>query len=345
MLDVFLDALKDSAIVFAFLFVVYVILSFFESKLAKALERSHKWSPLLGVSFGLVPQCGFSVLAADLFDKKHITIGTLVGVFIATSDEALPIFLSNVNDPKKMIMVLPLLGIKFIVGLGVAYLLDFIFRKQIKETVIHEVDCHCEDIPHIGCCGHTIDFSTHEDHEHEQEHDEHHHEHEEEHEHHHEHEHGHHHEHKHNYNDENEHGKKISKAKIHAHVVHPIVHSLKIFGYIFAINFIFGTIIYYVGEDKITAFLTANKYLAPFFSVIIGFIPNCASSVILSDLYLLGGISFGACAGGLCVNAGLGLFVLLKNMKRVKENLVVVFTLLFTGLIVGYVVSLIEWAI
>ncbi len=335
MLDVFLDALKDSAIVFAFLFVVYVILSFFESKLAKALERSHKWSPLLGVSFGLIPQCGFSVLAADLYDKKHITIGTLVGVFIATSDEALPIFLSNVDEPKKMLMVFPLLGIKFIVGLCVAYLLDFIFRKQIKETVNHEIDCHCEDIPHIGCCGHTIDFSDNEDHNHEHNHDEH-----EEHS-------DNHDEHDHEDHEHEGHtkSKKISKVQIHAHLVHPIVHSLKIFGYIFAINFIFGSIIYYVGEEEISAFLMANKYLAPLFSVIIGFIPNCASSVILSDLYLLGGISFGACAGGLCVNAGLGLFVLLKNVKRVKENLVVVFSLLFTGLIVGYVVSLIEWAI
>lgn len=332
MLDVFLDALKDSAIVFAFLFVVYVILSFFESKLAKALERSHKWSPLLGVSFGLIPQCGFSVLASDLFDKKHITIGTLVGVFIATSDEALPIFLSNVGDPKKTVMLLPLLGIKFIVGLSVAYLLDFIFRKQIKETVKHEVDCHCEEVVHIGCCGHTIDFSSLDDHDHEHEH-----EHDDEHEH---HENHHHHAH-----DEKENDKKISKAQIHAHLVHPIVHSLKIFAYIFAINFVFGTIIYYVGEDKIMAFLQTNKFYAPLFSVLVGFIPNCASSVILSDLYLLGGISFGACAGGLCVNAGLGLFVLLKNVKRVKENLVVLFSLLATGLIVGYVVSLIEWAI
>lgn len=341
MLEVFLDALKDSAIVFTFLFVVYVLLSFFEPKLAKALERSHKWSPMLGVSFGLIPQCGFSVLAADLFDKKHITIGTLVGVFIATSDEALPIFLSSVNEPKKMLMVLPLLGIKFIVGLSVAYLLDFIFRKQIKETVNHEIDCHCEEITHIGCCGHTIDFGKHEDDHHHHEHDEHHHEEDD-----HEHDHnGHHHDHEHHLEHEKNEKKKFTKEQVHAHIVHPIVHSIKIFGYIFAINFIFGTIIYYVGEDKITSFLSLNKYLAPFFSVLIGFIPNCASSVILSDLYLLGGISFGACAGGLCVNAGLGLFVLLKNVKRVKENLVVVGSLMATGLIVGYVVSLIEWAI
>ena len=341
MLEVFLDALKDSAIVFAFLFVVYIGLSFLEPKLARALEKSHKWSPLLGVSFGLVPQCGFSVLAADLYQKKHITIGTLVGVFIAASDEAIPIFLSNVDNPKKMLMILPLLAIKFLVGLGVAYLLDFIFRKQIKETVDHQVDCKCEQIQHIGCCGHEID-----DHDEEHEHLDHDHEH-------------HDHEHDHGITEDKERErlgsfehekeekskKKITKEFLHRHLEHPFIHSLKIFAYIFVINMIFGTIIYYVGEDKIMNFLSGNKFLAPLFSVIIGFIPNCASSVIISDLYLLGGISFGACVGGLCVNAGLGLFVLLKNVKNVKENLVVVGSLLLTGLTVGYAASLIEWAI
>lgn len=343
MLEVFLDALKDSAIVFAFLFVVYIGLSFLEPKLARALEKSHKWSPLLGVSFGLIPQCGFSVLAADLYQKKHITIGTLVGVFIATSDEAIPIFLSNVNEPKKMLMILPLLGIKFVVGLGVAYLLDFIFRKQIKETVDHQVDCKCEQIQHIGCCGHEIDDHDEEEHEHnhEFEHDE-----DGEHEHfEHEHEHNHEHSHEHEHSDEDKPKKQINKEFLHRHLQHPLVHSLKIFAYIFVINMVFGTIIYYVGEDKIMSFLSGNKYLAPLLSVIIGFIPNCASSVILSDLYLLGGISFGACVGGLCVNAGLGLFVLLKNVKNVKENLVVVGSLFATGLTVGYIASLIEWAI
>lgn len=339
MLEVFLDALKDSAIVFGFLFVVYFALSFLEPKLARALEHSHKWSPLLGVSFGLIPQCGFSVLAADLYDKKHITIGTLVGVFIATSDEAIPIFLSSVQSPKKMLMILPLLGIKFLVGLGVAYLLDFIFRRYIKETVDHKVDCHCEEITHIGCCGHSIDY--HDNHDHEAHHEE-----------------NHTHTDHDNHNEsenldpskkgghcENETKKAFDKEFLHHHVIHPTVHSLKIFAYILVINFIFGTIIYFVGEDKITSFLGANKYLAPILTVIVGLIPNCASSVLISDLYLLGGISFGACVGGLCVNAGLGLFVLLKNVKRLKENLIVILSLLLTGIIVGYIVSLIEWAI
>lgn len=342
MLEVFLDALKDSVIVFAFLFVVYIALSFLEPKLARALERSHKWSPLLGVSFGLIPQCGFSVLAADLYHKKHITIGTLVGVFIATSDEAIPIFLSSVNEPKKMLMVLPLIEIKFIVGLAVAYLLDFIFRKQIKETVDHQVDCHCEEVAHIGCCGHTIDYHEHEhehDHEHEHEHSEF--EHNEF-----EHEHA---EHDHNEESHEDHEKdkkfKFDKEFFHHHIEHPLVHSLKILLYIFIINMAFGTLIYFVSEEAITSFLSANKFLAPLLSVIIGFIPNCASSVIISDLYLLNGISFGACVGGLCVNAGLGLFVLLKNVKNIKENLVVIVTMFATGIIVGYGVSLIEWAI
>lgn len=343
MLDVFLDSLKDSAIVFAFLLVVYIGLSFLEPKLARFLERSHKWSPLVGVSFGLIPQCGFSVLAADLYQKKHITIGTLVGVFIATSDEAIPIFLASVNEPKKMLMILPLLGIKFLVGLGVAYLLDFIFRKKIQETITHQDDCHCEEVVHIGCCGHTIDFGKHEEHEH----SEHNHEHGAEHnpeEHSAEHSEDENHEHD-EPDDDKKPQKKIDKEFLHHHLGHPLVHSLKILAYIFIINFIFGTIIYYVGEDKITGFLASNKFLSPLFSVLVGFIPNCASSVLISDLYLIGGISFGACVGGLCVNAGLGLFVLFKNVKNIKENLVVASSLLIVGLAVGYIASLIEWTI
>lgn len=330
MLDVFLDALKDSAIILGFVFVMYELLSFFEPKLAKLLERNHKWSPVVGVSLGLIPQCGFSVLAADLYNKKHITIGTLVGVFIATSDEAIPIFVSSVTDPHKILMVLPLIAIKFLVGLGVAYLLDFIFRKQIAETQAHQDDCHCDETIHFGCCGHAIDDENEHAHEH--------------HDHDHEHEHEHEHEEHHEKNEEDIKKKKIKVALDH-HLVHPLVHSLKIFLYVFIINFIFGILFYKVGEDKIMAFLSSNKYLAPLFSVIVGFIPNCASSVVLSELYLLDGITFGACVGGLCVNAGLGLFVLFKNVKQVKQNVIVTASLLITGLVVGYVISAIEWAI
>jgi len=294
MLEVFLDALKDSAIILAFVFVLYVLLSFFETKLARIFEHSHKWAPIVGVSLGLIPQCGFSVVAADLFNKKHITIGTVIGVFIATSDEALPIFLGNVQDPQKIFMVLPLLGIKFIVGLLVAYLVDFIFRKHIHETHDHEEDCHCEETHHKGCCGHDIEGED-----------------------------------KHNVLKQN--------------FIHPLLHSLKIFAYIFVINFIFGTILYLIGEDKVIGFLEYNRYLAPLFSVLVGFIPNCASSVIISELFMLGGIPFGACVGGLCVNAGLGLFVLFKNTKNLKTNLLVTLILLLTGLVVGYVVSVFEW--
>lgn len=325
MLEVFLDALKDSAIILAFVFVMYELLSFFEPKLARLLERNHKWSPVVGVSLGLIPQCGFSVLAADLYNKKHITIGTLVGVFIATSDEAIPIFIASVYDPQKIIMVLPLLAIKFLVGLAVAYLLDFIFRKQIEETATHEENCHCDETIHFGCCGHAIDDEMDHDHEHNHEDGDHNHE--------------------HNEDDEKALKNKRIQSALDHHLVHPLVHSLKIFIYVFIINLIFGTLFYKVGEEAIMNFLSSNKYLAPLFSVLVGFIPNCASSVVLSELYLLGGITFGSCVGGLCVNAGLGLFVLYKNVKQVKQNVIVTVTLLITGLVVGYIISAIEWAI
>ena len=118
MLHVFEHAILDSLKVLAIVLVVYFIIGLLEGKISHKIQHMGKWSPLVGVCFGLIPQCGFSVIAADMYNKKHITAGTVVGVFIATSDEALPILLSN---PDKILSILPLLGIKLVVGLAMGY--------------------------------------------------------------------------------------------------------------------------------------------------------------------------------------------------------------------------------
>ena len=126
------------------------------------------------------------------------------------------------------------------------------------------------------------------------------------------------------------------ESKWHQYLLHPLVHSLKIFAYVFVVNMVWGTILHFVGEEAVAAFLQSSRYAAPALAVVVGLIPNCAGSVILAELYLVGGLSFGACVGGLCVNAGLGLMILYKNVKEVKHNLVVTAIMIGIGLVVGY---------
>lgn len=101
---------------------------------------------------------------------------------------------------------------------------------------------------------------------------------------------------------------------------HPLRHSIEIFSYVFVVNVALGVVMYYVGEDKLVAFLGQNKYLAPLLSVVVGAIPNCVSSVVLSELYIMGGLGFGATLGGLCMNAGLGFVYLFKDVKHTKTQ-------------------------
>lgn len=272
--DVLLDALKDSALVLAFVFVFHLLLSFIEDKLSNFLTKNRKLSPLFGSLFGIIPQCGTSVLAGDLYIKRYITFGTLISVFLSCSDEAILVLLTRPSQ--KTIMVLPLIASKFVIGFAIGYVIDLIYRKQEinkPEDELSDVICH-----------------------------EHHHEH----------------------------------TKIHKHLIHPLIHSLEIFAYVFVINIALGLIIASVGENNFINFLTSNKYLTPIYASLIGLIPNCASSVLLSELYLTGGLSFGALLAGLLVNSGLGMMVLLKNKSTLKITWLVIAISLVTAISFGY---------
>ncbi|MGI6377929.1 MAG: putative manganese transporter [Bacilli bacterium] len=278
MIDALLEALMDSLKVLALAFVMFILLSFIENALVQYLKKSKKVGPLMGALAGIVPQCGISVVASDLYIKKAISVGTLIAVFIACSDEALPILLSS----PKWYYGFILLGIKFVAGFLVGVVVDLIYFRN-KETLTNpEVS---ESEVHIGCCGHRI-------------------------------------------------GDK--ENPLHSHLIHPLVHSLKIFIYVLLINIGFALIIYYIGEDSILNFLETNKYLTPLFSIIVGFIPNCASSVILTEFYLVGGMPFSALVAGLTVNAGLGMAYLLKDRKAVKNFPLIIGVLTLTALILGY---------
>ena len=281
MSEVLLDSLIDSLKVVAIFFLVNVLLGAIEGKLSKVLEKSKGLSPLIGGAVGLIPQCGFSVVATDMYQKQKITVGTLLAVYISTSDEALPVLLSKPDCYKELLV---LLCIKFVLAVLVGVVTDKIgaFSKPVEAGNLPEEELK-------GCCDHEIE----------------------------------------------------EESKLHSLLLHPLVHSLKTFVYIFVINLAFGTLLYFVGEDKLIGFLTSGKYLAPLIAVVIGLIPNCASSLLLANLFSLGAIGFGTMLGGLIVNAGLGVMVLIKDKKNAKTNFGIVGILVLTGILAGYLATII----
>lgn len=343
-MDFVVDALLDSLKILPFLLVCYVLIEVLEFFTANKIEQSKlltgKWSTLFASSFGLIPQCGFSVVATDLFASKKIKIGTLLAVYIATSDEAVPILLTN---PDKISALLPLLLIKFCLAVIFGYLIDLIFKKANKKRFeIAKNEKAIEETKNMGLYSNET-FETHEEqcqiHEENQENSEklekprHKHE---------EHD-------KHDEKSSHHHGccgheieGTASKKDLWKRfALHPLVHSLKIFVFILIVNLLMGGIIALVGEDKLVSFLTDSKGFAPLFAGLVGLIPNCASSVVLTELFTIGGISFGACLGGLIVNAGIAFVVLFKENKNMKENFSILGGMFAIGVVVGYVIQLI----
>ena len=279
--DILLDSLKDSVLIFAFVFLFHVILSFIETPVSNFLVKRKKTAPIFGALFGLIPQCGTSVVAADLYIKKLITFGTLIAVFLACSDEALLVLLGAWNE--KTLAIFPLIGLKLAAGILFGFLIDLVIARHQK----------LEEVDHID--------EKHECHEH-------------------------HHE----------------NTPIHAHLVHPLIHALKIFIYVFIINLALGLLIGWVGEENFANFMISNRYLAPLFTSIIGLIPNCASSVLITELYLSGTLSFGALFAGLLVNSGLGVMILIKEYKNIKKTLLILGVCFAIAVSLGYLTCLVS---
>ena len=278
--DIIFDALKDSALVFAFVLLIHILLSFFENSLSNLLAKKKKTGVIFGSLFGLVPQCGTSIMGADLYIKKYITIGTLTAIFLSCSDEALIAILAS-GKPDKMFMVLPLIGLKFAIGVVIGLLTDLIFRHQDLKN----------DNPNLE--------------------------------------------------EETCHKRHVHNSPLHKHLVHPLIHSLEIFAYVLVINLALGFLIGFIGEEKFASFLMMNKYLTPLFSSIIGLIPNCASSLLLAELFVQGNLSFGAILAGLLVNAGLGFAVLLRNRKGAKNIIWILLICFIAAIAAGYITCLI----
>ncbi len=277
MIEVLLDTLKDSIKLLPFLLVAYLVMEYIEHKTTdktkNVIQKSGKFGPFLGGILGIFPQCGFSAMAANLYAGRIITLGTLVSIFLSTSDEMLPILLS---ESVSIDVILKILGIKLIVGIIVGFVIDLALRKRekqedkIMEVCEHE-HCHCEQ-------------------------------------------------------------EGVIKSSLK--------HTINVFIYIFIISFILNTVIYFIGEDNLSNLVLNKPILGPIISGIMGLIPNCASSVLLTKLYLSNVISVSCMLSGLLVGAGVGILILCKVNKNAKENAKIIGLLYIIGVIVGILLEI-----
>lgn len=305
MADVILDALLDTLKLFPFLFVLYVLIELLEHRTrvgSPSRALSGKAAPLIGAATGLVPLCGFSVMASKLFERGLVTLGTLLSVFIATNDEALLVLaLSALSWQQKLLYIALLCAFKLVLAVGAGYLTDFLLRKRAQPLA---------PLPEA-----------------------------------HEHAHDHHREHDHHQEEEGEFHvcEHKHKGALTLYLWSPLLHALQVATAVLAVNFVFGTLFFLIGEDKVVGFLTgAGYWFQPLVSVLIGVVPNCASSVVLAETFAMGGLTFSACLAGLVTNTGLGILVLFKRANMRKCALALLGALALIGLVVGYAGNAIE---
>ena len=276
MKEIILDTLLDSLKIIPFLFIAFLIIELIEHKLTnknkEIITKSKKVGPIIGSLLGIIPQCGFSVMATNLYITRIITLGTLISIYLSTSDEMLIIMLSKKVE---ITLILKILLIKIFFGIIYGIIIDKILNNK-KEKENYQIcdEEHCE-------CNHGIILSS-------------------------------------------------------------LKHTIHITIFIFIVTLILNIIITYIGEDYLTKIFLTNTIFGPFITSLIGLIPNCSASVILTELYLNSSISLGSLIGGLLTSSGATLLVLIKNNKNIKENISIILLLYFLGVISGILIELIN---
>lgn len=315
MIDIIKDTLFDAIKLLPFLFLTYLLMEYLEHKTGdktqNIVKKSGKLGPLFGGVLGIFPQCGFSAAAANLYAGRIITLGTLIAVFLSTSDEMLPILISKTAPVG---LILKILALKLILGVIYGFIIDGVVglikkRKRELATEKFKKSSNEEKAKH---------------------------------------------EHSHKYNDhddchEEEPQEAIAHMCNHDHcdcehegiIKSSIKHTVNILLFIIVITFIINTLIYLIGEDVIANAIASAPIVGILVASLFGLIPNCAGSVIITELYLSNLISFGSMIAGLLVGSGIGILVLFKSNKNIKENLKITGTLYVIGVISGFIIDMI----
>ena len=276
-----IHALEDSVRMLPFLYLAYLLIEWLErhhgQRIEHALAGGGRWGFAPGALLGCVPQCGFSAVASNLYASRVITPGTLLAVFIATSDEAIPLLAA---EPGQWASLLVLLVLKVLFAMVAGFVLDVPLRRFLPKSLYggysgsaEEIDCHEEHEPHSG----------------------------------------------------------IWLAALR--------HTLEIFAFILIFSFAIGLVFELVGEDTVAGVFTGLGIFQPMVAALLGLVPNCVSSVLLTQLYVEGVISFGSLFGGLCAGAGIGLAVLWRVNRSVKQNLFMTGLLWAVGAVCGIVLQ------
>lgn len=278
--EIFSDAALDSVKLLPFLFAAYWLIEFIERRHSEGVERAlaggGRYGFVPGALLGLVPQCGFSAMAANLYASRVITPGTLLAVFLSTSDEAVPLLLAS---PGHWRALAPLLAVKLAVALAAGFLVDVLCRGLIPRSMrggyagsAEEVDCHAHE-------------------------------------------------------------------ETDSLLLAAVRHTVHILAYIFVFNLLLNALTAWVGEETVGAFLTAAGPWQPFAAGLIGLVPNCAASILITQLYMAGSLTFGGAVAGLCTGAGIGLAVLVRANRSRKQNLLIVALLYGAGVLAGLLVD------
>lgn len=277
-MELIVDALRDSVTLLPFLFLTYLFMEYVEvhamSGVTNTVSRMGAWGPLFGGITGIVPQCGFSAAASGLFSGGMISLGTLLAVFLATSDEMLPLFISQGLDPKILIKIIGVkIGIAIISGFTADSLVMMLKKKRTK--TIHDF-CESEDC-------------------------------------------------------EEEEGGIFHNA---------LKHTLKIWTFILIVNLILNVLLETAGFEQLVEMGTNHIWLTVPFICLIGLIPNCAASIVITQLYLNQLISGGAMMAGLLVGCGMGLLVLFRTDHNLKECSRITGILYLLGVVWGLILEL-----
>ena len=276
MIDILLDACLDTIHLIPFLFITFLLLELiehkFKNKSKNSLTKSKKFGPIVGAILGAFPQCGFSAVASNLFSSRVITIGTVIAVFLSTSDEMLPMMLAEKSSIKELSLILLT---KVVIGMIIGLIVDLIVNKNEEKEHVHEL---CEH-DHCDCEHHGI-------------------------------------------------------------IVSSIIHTIKITLFIFIANLVINMLIFFIGEDTLSDILLNKNIFKYFIASLVGLIPNCASSVVLTEVYLNELITIGTLLSGLLTGSGIGILILFKQNKNLKENITILSIIYIVGVTLGILVDI-----